>query len=412
MLHAIYKHLRALRRDRRGHIALVTAIAAPVIVVGGGIGAETGLWYYKHHTAQISVDLAAYAGAVAARARAEPDAVIEAATDEAIRHGYDPARGPIAVNTPPLSGPNQNERSVEVIVTQAYPRLLSRILSTDDIRFTVRAVARYEQPGPACVLSLDPAGHMPLLFTGSSDVTLTNCDLMSNSIADEALGVTGSGNVITSCANSVGGMTVSASLVMTECNEPRMNLPPALDPLAHLEKPVIGGCTNIPGGGGAKTITPGRYCNGMNLNGDITMEPGVYIVDGGTFRTNGNSTVFGEGVTIFLTGDAEIRMNGNADINLSAPESGPYAGVLFWGDDANHPETEILFNGTAASALTGALYFPSQTIEMRGDFSGSAGCTRLIAFRIEISGAANFDSDCSAEGSLTVHTPGFVRLAE
>ncbi len=402
-----------LTSDRSGHVAIVTAIIAPALVAGAGIGMEAGHWFYQQRTAQLSADVAAYAGAVVARAGGEKAEIDAGVISEAEQNGYDPDIGTLQINWPPLSGPNQNDRSVEVILTQSWPRTFSALYAQGDMVFQVRAVARFDEPGPACILSLDPAGSQSLLFSGSSAVTLTNCDLMSNSIATDALAITGSGDVTASCANSVGGMNISAQLIMTDCTEARTNLPPALDPYAELVEPTANGCRNIPGGGGqTKTISPGRYCNGMNLSGNIVMEPGVYIVDGGTLRTNGNSNVTGDGVTIFLTGDAEVQMNGNADVNLSAPETGAYAGVLFWGDSDNLADTSVIFNGTANSSLVGALYFPSQTIDMRGDFSGSAGCTRLIGYRIDVSGNTTFDSDCSNAGVTTVQTPGSVKLVE
>jgi hypothetical protein len=403
---------RPFARDRKGHVAVVTAIIAPAVIAGAGLGMEAGHWFYQQRTAQLSADVAAYAGAVVARAGGEAAQINAGVTEEAIRNGYREDIGSLQINWPPLSGPNQNDRSVEVILTQSWPRAFSALYAEGDMVFQVRAVARFDEPGPACILSLDPAGSQSLLFSGSSDVTLTNCDLMANSIATDALAITGSGNVVASCANSVGGMNITAQLVMTDCTEARTNLPPALDPYAELVEPTANGCRNIPGGGGAKTIQPGRYCNGMNLRGDITLSPGVYIVDGGTLQTNGNSNVSGTGVTIFLTGDAEIQMNGNADINLSAPETGDYAGVLFWGDNNNFADSKAIFNGTANSSLVGALYFPNQTVDMRGDFSGSAGCTRLIAYRIDVSGNTTFDSDCSNAGVTTLQTPGSVKLVE
>lgn len=412
MLVGLRRFTRRFMRAQRGQIAVIMAIAAPVVIASGGLGMEAGHWFYQQRNAQMAADIAAYAGAVVARTGEEFPAIEAGVLEEAARNGYDAQRGAIEINWPPLSGPNQNDRAVEVIITQAYPRLFSAIYQDGDISFQARAVGRFDEPGPACILTLDPAGSQSLLFTGSSDVTLTNCDIMSNSIATDALAVTGSGNVRTSCANSVGGMNITSQLILTDCPEPRTNLPPALDPFEGLIEPTASGCNNVPGGGKAKTISPGRYCNGMNLSGTVDMEPGVYIVDGGVLRTNGNSTVTGDGVTIFLTGDAEIQMNGNADVNLSAPETGDYAGLLFWGDGDNLADTPALFNGTASSSLVGALYFPSQTLDMRGDFSGSGGCTRLIAHRIDISGATAFDSDCSAAGSMTIQTPGFVRLVE
>lgn len=414
MIANIRGHLAGFFVDRRGQIAVIAAICAPVIIAGAGIGAESGYWYFQQRVAQMSADVAAFAGAVEARSAQPLEVIRNSAVSEAERHGFRPDMGSIEVNNPPKSGSSQNMRSVEVVIRQTRPRYVSRLFLDRDVSFEVRAVARFDEPGPACLLALDPAGSESLRFTGSTDVTLTGCDLMSNSIHTNALSVTGSGRVAVSCANSVGGMTISSQLDLADCVEPRTNLPPAPDPLSHLEPPVAGGCRNLPGGGGSgtRTISPGRYCNGMTINGDVHFEPGVYIVDGGTFRLNGGASITGENVTIYLTNNANVQMNGNADIALSAPETGDYAGVLFWGDRNNAPTTEARFNGTAASALKGALYFPSQEVDIRGNFSGSDGCMRIIAHRVEMSGNSTLNIDCSRSGSVSVQTPGFVRLVE
>lgn len=412
----MFRHIADLPRkflaNRAGHVAIITAVMAPALIGAAGLGAEAGVWFYKQRVAQMSADVGAYAGAVEARGGGELATIRPTAQTEAARNGYNAALGPIEVNWPPATGNNLNERSVEVVIQQTYPRLFSALFLDNDIVMSVRAVASFEAPGPACILALDPTASQTLVFTGSSTATLINCDLMANSFAQDALAVTGSGTVTVSCANSVGGVLVSSSLTLTDCPEPRINMPPALDPYADLpEPPIPAGCSNVPGGGRAKTIGPGHYCNGLDLRGDITMEPGVYVVSGDV-TSNGNANVAGNGVTIFVRNNGEVRFNGNAYLDLSAPATGVYAGVLFWGDDDNLASAATLFNGTADSALVGALYFPSQTIGMRGDFNGSGGCTRLIGWRIDVSGNTGFDSDCTNAGVTTVNVPGVVRLME
>lgn len=404
--------LGAFAADLRGQAAIITAVCAPVIVAGGGLGAESALWFYQQRGAQMAADLSAYAGGVEKRAGRDEDTVRAIVIEEAQRNGYRADRGPIAVNMPPLTGDNQNPRAVEVVITQSWPRLFSGLFMDEDVRIDVRAVSRFEDARPACLLALDVAGSEAMRFSGSSDTRLTQCDLMTNSIAPDALTVSGSGAVSATCANAVGGVVATPGLVLTECPEVRTNLPPALDPFDHLEIPALTGCRNIPGGSGTRTIQPGRYCNGMTMNGSIVMQPGVYIVDGGTWRINGSANVVGDGVTVILTNNAEAQMNGNADIHLAAPTSGDFAGVVVWGDRTNAPSTSVQLNGTASSALMGALYFPSQTVDMRGNFSGSQGCTRIVSWRMDLSGSANLESDCSRAGIQTIQTPGAVRLVE
>ena len=60
------------------------------------------------------------------------------------------------------------------------------------------------------------------------------------------------------------------------------------------------------------------------------MENGIYVIKDGPFSVTSNSTVFGEGVGFYLTGDDAVYNFGSlSDINFSAPEDGPMAGMLF-----------------------------------------------------------------------------------
>ena len=105
----------------------------------------------------------------------------------------------------------------------------------------------------------------------------------------------------------------------------------------------------------------------MNIKGTATLSAGVYIVAGGDFKVNSGAKVTGDGVTIILTnkngGDfAQADLNGNATIQLTAPTSGPWAGVLFY-QDRNAPVsiTNVnKINGDASSKFKGVMYFPSK----------------------------------------------------
>ena len=59
-----------------------------------------------------------------------------------------------------------------------------------------------------------------------------------------------------------------------------------------------------------------------------------------------------------------------ATVNLTAPTSGTYKGVLLYGDRTG-TFTSNKINGTASSTMTGAMYFPSQEVDMLGNFSGA-----------------------------------------
>jgi hypothetical protein len=275
-----------------------------------------------------------------------------------------------------------------------------------------RGVARYEDGGQACILALDPEASGAVTFTGNAVSFINGCNVMSNSLDDQSLIVTGSADITVPCALAAGGTSVDEGLTLTDCPEPQSNVPPAADPFKDLPEPDVSGpCLTMPSGNGAATLTPGRYCGGGDLKGTKTLAPGVYIIDGGDFRINSNANVSGSGVTFFFTDDATADFNGNATINFSAPTSGTYKGVLMYGDDDNS-DTSNKFNGTASSQLTGALYFPSQSVEYLGNFSGNNGCLRIVARTIDFTGSMNLNADCSAAGLNQMPLPGRVSLVE
>ena len=77
------------------------------------------------------------------------------------------------------------------------------------------------------------------------------------------------------------------------------------------------------------TISPGVYCEGIKLNAgaNVTLNPGIYYLDGGDLTVNGGATMTGSGVTLVFTSQnrnsfATASVNGNATINLTPPTTG------------------------------------------------------------------------------------------
>lgn len=398
--------------DTRASTALLFSLSLPVLVGTAGLGVETGYWYFKQRELQTAADVAAIAGAVEKRAGNTSTAIDAAATTEAIEHGFEKGVGTIDVNDPPSSGAYQNARSVEVLLTMPATRFFSKIFSDETVTLKARGVARYEDGGQACILALDPDASGAVTFTGNAVSLINGCNVMSNSLSDTSLIVTGSADITMPCALAAGSVSVDEGLTLTDCPEPQQNVPPAADPFKDLPEPdLTGPCLTMPSGNGAETLSPGRYCGGGSLKGDKTLSPGVYVIDGGDFKINASANVVGEGVTFYFTDDATADFNGTASVELSAPTSGTYKGVLMYGA-RNNSNTTSKFNGTADSKMTGALYFPSQSVSFSGNFSGENGCMRLVARTIDFTGSADFNSDCTAEGLIDMPLPGRVSLVE
>jgi len=146
-------------------------------------------------------------------------------------------------------------------------------------------------------------------------------------------------------------------------------------------------------------------------NGTKTLAAGNYIVNGGELRINGNATVNGAGVMFYLTNGATLRINGGATMNLSAPTTGDWAGLLFFG---NRTQASALnrVNGNSSTILQGAIYFPSQELDFQGNFSGDYACLQVIGDKITYTGSATFHNNCVGTGVKTIPTPGSIALVE
>jgi len=408
----IRRACRIVAADAKGgNVAMVFALAMPMVIGGAGLAAETSYDYYQKIHLQAAADAAAYAGALEDRAGSNAATIDSAAAAQATTNGWSSSTGTITVNSPPLSGSHQTANAVEVKLTMGAPRFFSAIFSTAPVTIGVRAVAIAQTASDACILALNKTASGAVHVQGNSALNLTGCDVVSDSVSSSAVDVQGSASLTADCVVSAGGVTNKAGLTLTGCSAPITQAPPVADPLAELPKPPPGSARSVPNGHGTITLQPGFYAGGMSLSGNVTLGSGIYYVSGGGFSVNSNSTVSGTGVTIYLVAGSQVSMNGNATVKLAAPTSGTYSGVLFFGDRAANGGFNT-FNGTASSQMTGDIYFPTQQVSYLGNFSGINGCTQIIADTVLWSGNATVAVNCASQGLTAIPARQLVSLVE
>jgi hypothetical protein len=407
-------HLDRFLHSKRGNIATLFALLAPIMIGGIGLGAETSYWYFTDLKLQAAADAAAYAGAIEKRSGSNTTNVTAAATDAATQNGFNAGGGTVTVNSPPTSGAYQTSNAVEVILDQKIARSFTAVFSSNPVDEGARAVARFQTASKACILALDPSASAAILFSGNTGVNLIGCSVMSDSIATDALDVQGSASLSVDCIISAGGVSLTSSAQETQCASPQTQAPPAADPYADVPAPSpSGNCiqANTRSNGTAR-LNPGYYCRGLSLKGAVTLNSGVYYISGGDFQINANASVTGSGITIYLAAGSTVTINGTAYVNLSAPTSGTYAGILFFGDRSASTSALNTFNGTAGSKLTGAIYFASEAVRYLGNFSGTSGCTQVVADTIEWSGSTTINQNCSSLGMRDIPASQVVSLVE
>jgi hypothetical protein len=262
-----------------------------------------------------------------------------------------------------------------------------------------RSVVKIKRGAPACVLALDPHAASSVKIQGSTDVGVLGCVIASNSDSDSAVYRGGSAVLSAACISTVGGTSgiSSSSNAHLDCPAPLENQYPSFNPLAKVMPPSYScpGGESVPGGK-KKTLEAGTYCN-KTLSGEITLEPGTYVLAGGRVNLGGNGYLKGAGVTIFLMGDAEFSVNGNEVVQLTPPSSGDYAGTTIYQEKSN--DNTITINGTSDSYVSGFVYAPGGHVFYAGNSATStqSECLRIVGNTVEMTGNSDIKSDCTAE---------------
>lgn len=424
--------------SERGAVAVYFALMSPVLIGFTALGAEAGYWLMMERRLQHIADTSAYSGAVRGTKDSLPDITLtqQAAIESATRSGLDLAAGStITVNRPPQAGNFTGDSDfTEVNITMTLPRYFSAIYSSEDVTLRVRAVAGIDENSgdPVCMLSLSSSNISSFVFGGSAAVDLGDCALATNSPSSRAILMQGGRAAVSgSCIYSVGEVALNDRVTLSNCDAPRTFSRPTIDPYANIAMPLVTGTAqnrvtlqDYPAS--APYVPPeihpdgmrfARFTGGLNFRRDVTLSPGLYIIDGGSLRINAGAVVSGEGVSFYLTNGATLSVNGGAELNLSATTDNaelrpdPYSGLLFFSDRTG-PSVTHRFNGNASSQMDGALYFPADTVEWSGTSSGSRTCIQILGNELNISGNGTLEISCFPRGVPVIRAEQRIGLAE
>lgn len=256
--------------------------------------------------------------------------------------------------------------------------------------------------GLGCVLSLDKGAAAALAAKGSSSVDLKGCSMYDNSANAAAMSVTGSAKISALSIGVVGGLSENGGITTTD--GVRTGIGAVTDPYAGATFPVPGSCdhnnfkANKP-----ETLSPGVFCGGISINAgvEVTLNPGIYYIDGGDLSVNGGATLKGDGVTIVFTAKNKTdwptaTINGGATVNLTPPTSGPTAGIVMFGDPNMPAGTDFKLNGGASQYIGGVIYLPKGEVDFAGGgVATSTACTKIIGNTVAFVGNSSLAINCS-----------------
>ncbi|MFW7266933.1 pilus assembly protein TadG-related protein [Gluconacetobacter sp. Hr-1-5] len=401
--------------DRRGAVALLVALALPVLMGVLGLGIDVSYWAMTRLELQRVADLAAVAGVARYGASGQVSDALNTAAAVAELNGLPAGTqgGDGIVTRTDTAGAYKTTitfaapATLTVTIVKAAPRLFSALFLTSGTQpVSARAVARLTvrtHGAAACVLALSGVGETVL--EDGARLSMPGCDLRTNGAL--ALGAEAAIDV----ANLVAGGTIGPDgndvCSALTCVQYAAQM---ADPYADLYGGLLGmslHAVSLPKG--QTTLSPppvGTAYAWQPGGGAYTLMPGIYYISG-DFSVNAGTTLTGTGVTIIASGN--VAIDGNASLHLAAPATGAAAGLLF-----ASAGSLFQFTGGTATTLTGAIYAPHASMIIDGDNGAAADCLYAVAASVMFKGGASFaDGDCRAAGMRPIYDlPGVASLVE
>jgi hypothetical protein len=152
------------------------------------------------------------------------------------------------------------------------------------------------------------------------------------------------------------------------------------------------------------------YSGGLNVaNGNnVTLEPGLYIINGGTLNFGGGVFSSATGVTFYLTNGATLYFANNFTGAFSAPTSGPYQGMLIYQDPSD--TNAATFAGGASGGLVGSIYLPGANLTFNNNVHVTVDGFIDTGGKLEIDGSAEVTDNYNPAASSGA--AGTVRLVQ
>lgn len=385
--------MRVMRRlkDESGQVMVVTILSMSLLIGFLALAVDVGTLFRAKRLMQTAADSAAIAAAQEWQYGDGTAAAYAAAAQNGVVNGVN--GGVVTVNPGPTSGPFANNTAYyEAIVSQSQPTFFGKIFTgsifRDAVAVTARAVATLGN-SQGCVYTLGTS--VPgISWAGSGSTNIPNCSILD----DSSLSFAGSGSVTAQSIGIVGSYSKTGSGSINP-NPPTV-IAAVSDPLAFLTPPANPGSCQSGASGGpysvsgstAQTLQPGCY-NGLTLSGSgaVTLAAGIYYING-PLSINGSGAVSGTNVTFYLpnSNNASVNTNGSGALNLAAPTTGAYNGILFYQNPSNTNAMSI--NGSGGLNLQGILYAPGAPLTLNGSGS-SQFYTAIVTSSLTFNGSGS-----------------------
>lgn len=294
---------------------------------------------------------------------------------------------------------------ITATVSESIPTGFGRIFGNALTPTASSSSGVFQGTPSGCIYVLDGTSTRSLYVSGGASIT-TGCGIQVNSTSTQGLYLDG-GAVINTTGGSKTKIAASSYYLGGGASITPAVVPSAgqvTDPWASMPVPAAGACQPFVAMGNAdvRTISPGCYSSIISVAGaaKLTLNAGTYVLQGGFNISNAGVMNANGGVTLYI-GGGSAKVVGAGVVNLTAPSTGTYKGVLLW-QAATDANAATLSNG-GSEVLNGLLYFPGATLNYAGAGVVTGSTATLVAKKIAMTGSGRIDYPAA-----TPYSPGSV----
>jgi hypothetical protein len=454
-------------KTQRGQALILIAIGIVGLVGMVALAIDGGNAYKVRRDAQNAADASALTAAVimvqtnlgawsTAQTQALNLATVNGFTNDGITTVT--VENPPGVDCDGASGPYVgDDEYVQVLIRTQIDTFFAQVVGVETLNICTDAVAR-AKPGDygapfkgAGIVSLKPDGDDAVFFCGNANIQVKKSGLFVNSNGSCAFGM--NGNITASVDTSFDVVGNSCKVGNVSTNGPFTDGTPVPYPPTNIDIPEPSiTCTgegqkigNIlyPGvwntrmdAGSDVIISPGNYClkAGADFNGNVdAVANDVNIkLEGGEFRTNGNSSFTCNNVVFFSDGGSGFHFNGNGDNNctetvfyiktgdvtwngnvanqFTAPTSGVYENLLIYMPYEN--TSQLTINGNSGNHLKGTIMAIHAPIVINGNSGTETIDSQIIGYTVRACGNGTLKIDYDAGENVELPQPPTIELTK
>jgi Flp pilus assembly protein TadG len=374
-----------LLRDRRGGVAVIFGLSLFPLAAGVGSAVDYGRATAERVKLQQGLDLAALALVKEIDTTSDAGAASKARTMLAPRlSDFDRITGLTARY-------DKEAGTLTLAATADVETSFMKVFSFDKLRIAAAATAKVVSELGACVIALHPTQKHSFQTKGNGAVEVPNCGIFANSNHKDAFDQGGSSWIRAKWLGSVGGYRGSNYSPL-----PLTGRSAIADPLAKVPEPVAPSTCTYNGETLSGNITfPGGtvFCGKISFAGNITFGPGIHYFRNAQASIGSSFAIQGTEAMLYFDGASNFSSSSTGVVDLTAPQSGPYAGIALFGSRSSTQLFKI--TGNKDYFVDGTIYLPTAALEMYGsaDLNVTSRSGYVIASTFMYSGNSTFRFD-------------------